>query len=797
LQAARVEGSVGAERRANADRRLPAFDEDGIARVALTRRELAVLELVAGGDTNAQVARRLSISPLTVKKHLERMYAATGSNNRAELIGFAWRRAASNGGPLSPQRPGLMGDLLPAALTSFVGREAEIAEVSALVFRSRLVTLGGPGGIGKSRLAVEVARRNAPSYADGVRLVELADLSDPRLVPQRLAGALGLQETRAPRVPALAAHLRRMQLLLVLDNCEHLISACADILRRILPACPALRVLATSREVLGVAGEAFWSVPPLSTPEGPLVGSDLRVAAQRSEAVRLFMERAPVRSPAPAHQQSDIGTIARICRSLDGMPLAIELAAARLNVLSVDELAARLNDRFRELRTDAREVLPRHRTLRGVLEWSYQLLTPPEALLFQRLAVFAGGCTLEAAEKVCGGEGIVASDVVSLMARLVEKSFVIADGRKAQTRYRYLETVQHYGREKLEASGTTGDLRQLHGHYFRDLAEAAESHLHGIGQEIWFERLDAEQDNIRAALRWSIDCDPDAALRMTSALWRYWFHRGMAEEGSRWADEAMSIARGAASSIALARAVNAGGSLQVALAQFDAAERRYEGALTLAREAGDNVTVMRAVSNLAMLARGRRDHERSSALYREALALAEQLEDPWSVALAMSGLGEIAFEQGDRASAATYYKSALRWMRRTGDRMRAAHFMRLLADLARSEGRRDRAASLYRRALVVFRGLGDRVGQADMLERLGVDLYGRGRVQEAARLLGAGAAIRRAVGQSLEDARGKEVVEIALTVDAGLTSEERAALEVDGGGTAVEEAIDLALQRRG
>lgn len=740
--------------RTSSPRRLPGLDAETLRMFGLSRREIAVLELVARGHTNAQAADKLGISPLTIKKHLERMYGATDARNRTALIAFL-----SNGShPTDARRaPAAPKHNLPSALTSFVGREREIDELTALLATARLVTLGGPGGIGKTRLALEVGANPLQKYRDGVWLVELGGLSDPRLVARTVGTALGVRDSGRSRLAALTDVVRSKQLLLILDNCEHLVRACAELVEPLLRACPELRVLATSRESLGVNGEIFWPVPSLSLPGLWLrAGSRVPEAVERSEAVRLFVERASRRRPGFALTAANARAVVEICGRLDGMPLAIELAAAKVNVLSVEEIAARLDDRFHELRTDAPEAPARHRTLRGVIDWSYHLLGPPERMLFERLAVFAGGCDLEAAVRVCVGEGIGPEHVLELLSHLVDRSLVTAEVRGNVTRYKMLETLQSYGRERLDGSASMGQVRARHAAHFCDLAETAEPLLKGPEQRLWFERLDLEHDNLRAALLWAFDHDPEVGLRLAGALWRFWFHRGHSREGARWLDEALTVdAR--AIPLARAKALNGAARLANALGDRPLATRLDREAVELRRAIDDRHGLTASLSNLADSLREGGDLTAARCLYEESLELKRELGDTWGLAITTSGLGHLAWAEGDIPRAEQAFRAALRLIREVGDLDRAGHLIVFLGHTARAQGRATRAASLYRRGLRIFRQFDDRVGLDDGLTCLAISAAKEGRYEHAARLLGTAAATRDATAaRSIYTARAEQ-----------------------------------------
>ncbi len=402
---------------------------------------------------------------------------------------------------------------LPAELTSFVGRQNERSELTQLLAASRLVSLTGAGGAGKTRLALRLAADLANEFPDGVWLIDLAPIADPDLVTQTIASAIGIREAPQRSIrEMLLDNLRRRELLLVLDNCEHLIDACAELAEEMLRAAPALRMIATSREPLRVPGETVWRVASLS---------DL-------EATRLFVDRATAIDAAFRATEETAATIARICRRLDGIPLAIELAAARINALSVDQIDERLQDRFRLLTGGARTALARQRTLEATVQWSYQLLSEQERVLLSRLSVFPAGWTLEAAEKVCGGDGIDEGDMLDLLSRLVNKSLVTLESQAgADRRYRLLETVRHYARERLVEMGSADRLRGKHFEFFFNEFRGAQTALQGHEQVRWLKRLRLEQDSVRAALEWAIaPGTADKALELAGALFWYWTKNG-------------------------------------------------------------------------------------------------------------------------------------------------------------------------------------------------------------------------------------------------------------------------------
>jgi predicted ATPase len=423
---------------------------------------------------------------------------------------------------------------LPAARTSFVGRRHEMVEVKRALAMTRLLTLTGAGGSGKTRLALEVARDLLGAYPDGVWLVELAGLSEGTLVPPAVAGVLGVQERAGqPLTDTIGEVLRGKRMLLMLDNCEHLVEAAASLVDALLDSCPDLRILATSREALGVAGEVRCTVPALSVPVpgSPPAVEDL----EGYDSARVFAERASGRRPGFALHSGNAVAVAEICRKLEGIPLAIELAAARTGALAVEEISGRLTDSLELLTDGGRTRTPRQRTLRGALDWSYELLDEPERKLFRRLSVFAGGWTLAAAEVVGAGNGLEESRIIELLSQLVDKSLVRIELTGEILRYGFLEPVRQYAREKLGQSGEAEAVRRKHAAFFLALAEEAEPELRRREQVAWLRRLDNEYDNLRAVLTRSLDRkDAELGLRLAGSLTEFWVVRGHDSDGRRW-----------------------------------------------------------------------------------------------------------------------------------------------------------------------------------------------------------------------------------------------------------------------
>lgn len=670
----------------------------------------------------------------------------------------------------TPQRPL---DNLPIRLSSFVGREKELAELRRLLKGNRLLTLTGAGGCGKTRLALAAAGELVETFEDGVWLVDQASLADPSLVPQAVASTLGVREQPGRSLTeTLSAYLASKTMLLVLDNCEHLIETCAGLAESLLRSSPELRVLATSREALGISGEVAWPVPSLSLPDiRRLVDVE---SLSGYESTRLFVERAQAVKPAFALTEQNARAVVQICYRLDGIPLAIELAAARTKVLSAEEISERLDDCFGLLTTGNRTALPRQRTLHATMDWSHELLSEQERILFRRLSVFAGGFTLEAAESVCAGEDLERNEVLDLLSHLVDKSLVIMWEERAGTRYRLLETVRQYGRERLKESEEAVGHR--HASYFVGLAEEAEVELSGSDQARQLTLLQTEHDNFRAALSWSLGerGNVEFGVRLAAALWSFWFARGYVSEGRRWLEIAVSQA-GSAAPTARANALNGAGWLATFQEEYGAAKLLTEEGLTLYRELGDKegiassiaylgfVAVLgqrtdvpiallleeaarlrpglkdrRTVGNLLVLeglvALGRGDLEQAVALNEEGLALFREARDPLGVVACLTNIGLVTLAQGNHERSATLLREGLRLAWELDHKLYIQYCIIGLAGVAASQGLPDRAARLWGAAEGMSETYGTRLARAvrTLIDYEGSLAAARSRLDDAA-----------------------------------------------------------------
>jgi predicted ATPase/class 3 adenylate cyclase len=610
---------------------------------------------------------------------------------------------------------------LPLQLTSFIGREKAMEAIKTLLEQTRLLTLTGAGGSGKTRLALQVAADALEQYPDGVWLVELAPLAEADLVVQSVAQVLDVREQAGqPFLRTLTEHLKSKRLLLLLDNCEHLVSACAHLVAALLRSCPSVKVLATSREALSIAGEQSYRVPTLGLPDLRQPFSPQSVS--QYEAVRLFIERAMLVKPEFGVTHQNAPALAQVCCRLDGIPLAIELAAARVRSLPVEEVNARLDNRFRLLTGGNRAALPRQQTLRALIDWSYELLGEPEKRLLARLSVFAGGWTLEAAEQVCSGESAAGAsieewEVLDLLTGLVDKSLVIADEQNDSVRYRMLETVRQYAAERLQASGENGPVRARLLHHFLALAEEAEPQLTGPAQQYWLKRLETEHDNLRAALAWCTEAKEGAeiGLRLSGALWRFWYVRGHWHEGRQHLERALARAGAQCSMPERARALRRAGALASLQGDYAAARIQIEEALRLHRELGDRHGIAASLNNLGNVASLQLDYAAARMLYEECLHLHREAEDRRGIAYALMSLGNVELVQGDTLAARRLYEECLQRNRELGDERGIAKVLLNLGNVVQTQGDLPAARMLYEECLRLVRELGDKRGIADAL----------------------------------------------------------------------------------
>ncbi len=634
--------------------------------------------------------------------------------------------------------PSLVTDRLPVRLTPLMGRQRELQDVIDSLSRSRLLTLIGPGGIGKTRLALAAAGAVGASYIEGVCWVELAPLDDPSIVAQVVARRLGVPDFPGQdATAAIAEHVGDRSMLIVLDNCEHLTSAVADLAEQLLSACDALSILATSREVLGVDGERSWPVPPLSLPEADT--SAAAAALAESDAVRFFENRAQLVFPSFRLADDNAQAVVQVCRRLDGLPLAIELAAAQMRMLSVGQLAERLDDIFTVLVGGARTAPHRHQALRATLDWSHDLLDEDERVVFRRLAVFCGGFTLTAAEQVTAGSGIRPEHILELLTRLADKSLLQVDHGGSDARYHLLGTVREYALERLAEASEKDAARRAHLRCFAGLVEEVTPRIDGgregaLGLERELDRLDAETPNIRLALEFAHNSgDANAALRIAGPLGRFAYLRGHYHEIREWMDTAVTAGKDAPAALR-AKALLGSGRLALLQCDYRPAVRRLEAALRLYRELGDAQGTASALQVLGSVAREQGRYARAMELHGESLSIAETAGDQWAVASAHGYLGFASWLQLDFERATQECTAALSMFRELDDVEGIAWSLLSLGTVARHQGDRGQAATLLQESRSLAERIGFREGIAWCLEQLGLLAADRGDPAAAALL---------------------------------------------------------------
>ena len=657
---------------------------------------------------------------------------------------------------------------LPHPLTDLIGCEDERIKVAAKLRGSRLVTLTGPGGIGKTRLAIEVANeilQDGTAYPDGVWLVALELLSEGRLVVAQVASVLGLREEPGRSwLESLTDYLRTKRLLLVLDNCEHLVEASAQVSAHLLRECSTVRILATSREALGITGENVLQVPALPVPDTAHLPPDTATLLQvlmRYESVELFVERAQAVQKAFAPTRSNAMAVAQVCSQLEGIPLAIELAAARVRALTVEQIAERLDDHLNLLIGRNRAAQSRQQTLRATLDWSYALLSQVERSLLGRVSVFAGGWTLEAAERVCSGEDIKASQILDLLASLVDKSLVVFGGQQHEAggRYYLLEMVRQYAAENLHASGEAEAVKRRHQEWYLTFAEQAEPALRTGEQEMWLMRLESEHGNIRAALAWSLKTGIEGdkkgeqaqpftplLLRFCSALQPFWHTRAHLAEGRTWCQRALQ-AEGAQERTALrAKVLNRAGILAYMQGDYTSARAYFEGSLQIEREIGNRSGIAASLNSLGNLANNRGDYVAARAYHEESLQIEREIGNRSGIAASLNNVGNVVSNQGDYVAARAYFEESLQIEREIGNRSDIASTLNNLGVLALHQGDYAVTQARYEESLAIRREIGERRSIAASLDNLGGVANVRGDYPAAKAYHKESLAIRREIG---------------------------------------------------
>lgn len=734
---------------------------------------------------------------------------------------------------------------LPVQLNSFIGRERELAEAKKKLLPStpgsdgaRLLTLIGPGGTGKTRLSLQIASDLLPGFADGAWLVELAPLSDPAQVPQGIASALGVREQMGmPLLDIIVNYLRAKKLLLILDNCEHLVEACAKLADEFLHASPQLKIIASSREALGIGGETVYRVPSLSLPGE---AQPTLEALRACESAQLFVERALAANPKFALTDRNAAAVSQICRRLDGIPLALELAAARITLLSAEQIAARLDDRFKLLTGGSRTALPRQQTLRALIDWSYDMLGEPERALLRRLSVFSGGWTFDAAEAVCPN-----LDVLELLAQLVNRSLVSLDEAGDEPRYSLLETIRQYARDKLMEAGESAETRNKHLAYFIHLSESAEQELFRGDAFRWVQRLEAEYDNYHAAIDWGMENDLLAVLRIAGALPNFWFRRGYEAQGRKWIEEALARAEAlptptndqdalertrilakawqsvgfmafsmgdtaaantaCANCATLARQVGDNAMLSIILifeasarlmsGHFDKLDELINESLELARAGGDKYALGMSLGMLGsrMIIAGH-DLETAQAYSQEALALLKDSDNRFGFLVVSFAMGMAARYQGHFDDARAQFERLNPLFLAIGDNHRANMLRSEIAHMERLEGQYEQARHIYRETIREWQRLGHRAAVAHQLECLATLDKLREQSERAVRLLGAAQALRERINIPMTAVEKLEYDREVADLRAGMDAKAFSGLWAEGRALSMEQAIELALQ---
>lgn len=692
---------------------------------------------------------------------------------------------------------------LPASLSNFIGRQQEIADVVQRLASHRLVTLTGPGGCGKTRLAIEAAHEMLSEFEGGVWLTEFAPLADGALVPRAVAASLGVAEQPGrPLVESLVDRLRHHRTLLVLDNCEHLVAAAAQLAESLVKACPDLHILATSREPLNVSGEVVFDVPPLSLPElqpwrNPASRQEALPIYEQSEAVQLFTLRAEAASPSFTLTDENAAWAAEICRRLDGMPLAIELAAARVRTLSVRQIARFLDDRFHLLTLGNRTSPPRHQTLEATLDWSYDLLTAEEQKVLQRLSVFAGGWTLEAAEAVCVGEEVEAGTVLDELSHLLDKSFVVVEKLEGEARFKMLETIREYAKGRLSEFGETSLIRKKHAETFLRLAQRllrSEYLFFWPVQIATVNLLEVEHDNFRAALDWcrSEAGEHEIGLRLASALGQFWQMRGYLLEGLEWLETLLSINK-ETSPAARAKALSHAGHLRIYAGEIERAKAVINESLVLFQELDDKSGIAWQQIWLAWANLAQRDFSGVNSLARPAFAMQQELGDDFGASVALAPLGEMEYLQGNLEQAKAIFEESLALAQEAGALYTVGRRLTRLGQIAHVENDLGQATALIREGLMVCLNSGDYSGVTMAMAAL-ASIVKQTESRKAAKLLGAVSTLREVTGTAMWYF---DLIEYERTLSGvrSLLDEERfnQAL-MEGRDMSLEEAIKYALE---
>jgi predicted ATPase/DNA-binding CsgD family transcriptional regulator len=703
--------------------------------VQLSRRERQVAALVAEGLTNRAIAKRLFISERTAEYHVEQIRNKLGCHSRTEVAAWVREQEDSGGGRI---RSGS----LPAQMIGFIGRADDLAKLRALVKEERLVTLIGPGGVGKTRLALKLA--SGLPWPDGAWWVDLAVLIDANQVWDAIARGVQLAESPRPSLSeTVIGHLASKTSILLIDNCEHLLSSVASAVLELLRGCSGIRVLTTSREPLGVPGELTYPVPSLPVPQSAQM--EVR-QLETNDAVRLFVQRARLARPSFVLDPSNAAAVVEIARRLDGMPLAIELAAARVRSMSPVEILERLRDRFRLLTGGAWSPVPRHQTMSAALDWSYALLAPEERTVFNRLGVFAGGFDLQAAERVCSDSLLPAERIWDVLSRLVDKSMVEREGGQGRSRYRLLDTIRAYVVDRALGTGELEVVRGRHAKYFHDLAEEAEPFLTGSGQAEWLDRLEEEKDNLRAALQWSQQEEPDQCLRLAASACHFWERRIHLAEGRELAS--LALAADGRPTVARAKLLTAVGRLETWAGLYEPARAHIEESVHILRQRQDMVGLAEALTwKAAWHQVGYAQHDLALQAAEEAASVARAVGDDRALGIALNALGLCHLALSDPVGAVSSLEEGVACLRRGQDGWELAKTMDSLANAQLHSGNRQHAAELWAESIQLSVVVGPPANVAHCANGL-AQMAAAYSPRRALRLAGAAATILHGVGWS-------------------------------------------------
>src|SRR5215216_872244 len=696
-----------------------------------------------------------------------------------------WRAST----PEIPQHPR---SNLPATFTSLIGRDKDIAAVHHYLTNPdiRLVTLIGAPGIGKTRLGIASASKSLTHFPDGVFFVALAPLDQPSLIPSAISQALGyIEKNNLSPGERLIEGIANKRMLLVLDNCEHLIEDVTRLASSLLSACSRLKILITSREALRISGEWLYSVPALDMPKENFI-LDIENIAE-FPALVLFAERARAVRSNFALNAENIRAVASICSQLDGLPLAIELIAVRVKTLSIEQIAARLDDRFALLTSGSRTASSRQQTLRATLDWSHELLTETERELFRQLSVFVGGFTLDALESVA----LLDSNQSSLdaLSRLVDKSLLLVE-QQDQPHYRFLEPIRQYARDKLNETRESNLIQDRHLNYYLRVAEEAEPYLFRAGQQDWKNRLELDHDNLRVALAWSLESNQlEAGLKLAEALAWFWHHKGHLSEGNLWLEKILASCIDAQGK-GRAKALRASSILSTGTGDYIRARAFAEASIKLYREVGDDRGAGLVLVDLGgSLHRAGKEEEAIESL-EESLRLLRATGERWEIAYALVWLGDTLFRMGDIERAATNWEESLRLTREWGDHFVMAWSLGGLADVMRVRGDYKRATGMFKESLSLYQSSGDKHGPPYSLEALGLVAVALGDAKRAARLWGAASAWREAINEPLPPPYQRDYAASITQARAQLGEEVYASAWSQGHAMSPEQAIALAFE---